>query len=393
MCELSIQRVLASFSNFLFNPRCEITKNSRIPVLDKNDINNIILGAKSRFVAQPLLLRIPDNTYVVGDLHGNIFDLLRIFQVIKIINSPNILFLGDYVDRGEYSIEVMVLLFALTVKFPRNIFLIRGNHEFEEINAAYGFKDQVMTDYNSLDLWNRFNDAFSYMPLAAVIGDHTFCVHGGLSEFLHTFDDLDEIKRPVFDTNNVIVCDITWSDPTTQPVMFAPSSRNLGSYFGEIALKKFLQDNKLSRLIRAHQYVNGVEKMFDSKCITVFSSSDYRKDMHNKCGFIKVFKSQSSSSTDVLPMFLEPLSLITPKEMVVEYVPKPINPSEVRHRTFSTTGEKKSVVLPVKRRRSSNQLSSPKPPLPTLWRSSALLIGLPDLCVEKKGTQHTYDNS
>lgn len=126
---------------------------------------------------------------MAGDIHGQLGDLLRLFEFGKFPPESNYLFLGDYVDRGKQQIETIMLLFALKVKFPENFFMLRGNHECPRINRIYGFYDECKKRYG-IKLWKRFAVTFSFLPLCALISDKVLCMHGGISPDLKSIDQL-----------------------------------------------------------------------------------------------------------------------------------------------------------------------------------------------------------
>ena len=244
--------------------------------------------------ADPPLLNLEGEFYIIGDLHGNIKDLLRIFACAGSPLENKYIFLGDYVDRGAYSIEVITLLFALKIIRPHDIYLLRGNHEFEDINTMYGFKDQCLKEF-SPTLFMRANQCFTYLPLAAILNKQTFLVHGGISAQLKQVAQISEIPKPAKNYDDTeykqLVQDMMWSDPTADHKHFFPSLRGLGTLFGYSAIKIFLENNNLQRIIRAHQCVyEGVEDFCYNKLYTVFSSSNYSQDMNNKCGIIRMFE-------------------------------------------------------------------------------------------------------
>jgi len=113
--------------------------------------------------------------------------LLRLFSLNGFPPEQNYLFLGDYVDRGRHSIEVMCLLMAYKIKYPENFFILRGNHETESISRLYGFYDECKRRY-SIKLWKTFVDLFNCLPVAALIEDKILCMHGGISPHLENLD-------------------------------------------------------------------------------------------------------------------------------------------------------------------------------------------------------------
>merc|ERR1712060_351281 len=131
-------------------------------------------------LSQSALLELEAPINIVGDIHGQYWDLLRIFEYGGFPPESNYLFLGDYVDRGKHSLEVMTLLLVYKIKYPENFFMLRGNHECAAITRIYGFYDECKMRYN-IKMWKAFCEVFNRLPFAAVIDDKIFCVHGGLS--------------------------------------------------------------------------------------------------------------------------------------------------------------------------------------------------------------------
>jgi protein phosphatase len=242
--------------------------------------------AREHFKRQPSVLDIDGEVTIIGDLHGNILDLLRILGA----NSPEsnkLLFLGDYVDRGSFSIEVVTLLFSLVLNFPNHIYLLRGNHEFSMMNTLYGFSDEIQSVYKSASLYYFFQKAFCFLPLAAIVNQNILCLHEGIIPSFQTINQIRQLKRPIQDCTGV-VSDIVWSDPDGYLQEFADSPRGIGVVFGQQAARTFLSKNNLRMIIRGHECVtNGYETMFNSQIMTVFSSSNYLPDEINFCGYVK----------------------------------------------------------------------------------------------------------
>ena len=262
-----IYEILASFPQFT-----GMTKR-----IHYEDIEDLIDLAETKFEKEPILINVPSNINVVGDIHGNITDLLRIFEKIGYPPENKFLFLGDYVDRGNNSLEVICLLLALKVQYPDSIYLLRGNHETKAICSSYGFLYEIIRKYND-GLFNKFIKLFSKLPIAAVVGNKILCVHGGISENMKTLDELKEKEKPGDFIGYGIVSDILWSDPLYSAPGFIPNSRGSGCFFNEEVLKKFLDDNNLIKLIRSHELCyEGYDYPFgpSDSCITVFSNTDY----------------------------------------------------------------------------------------------------------------------
>lgn len=132
---------------------------------------------------------------ICGDIHGQYYDLLRLFEYGGFPPEANYLFLGDYVDRGKQSLETICLLLAYKIKFPENFFILRGNHECASINRIYGFYDECKRRYN-IKLWKTFTDCFNCLPIAAIIDEKIFTMHGGLSPDLNSMEQIRRVMRP-----------------------------------------------------------------------------------------------------------------------------------------------------------------------------------------------------
>lgn len=289
-----------------------------IPFFDETVISNLCEETIDKLKKKSALLRINNRCTVAGDLHGNLFDLIRIFKATDFSNNGNLLFLGDYVDRGEYSIETITLLFAMFCTYPNIIHILRGNHEFSFINSKNRFRDDIIKKYKSEFLWKKINSVFDYLPIAALIQHQVFCVHGGISSYLNSIYDIDNIELPI---NSYffsgILGDLLWSDPNPNVEFFAPSSRGEGHLFGKKSLKKFIQDNKIQHVIRAHQPVKaGVEKFAGNCLFTVFSSSNYQ-GLGNKSGLIVV-----NDLCQISALLLSPIQTVVNPKFVTVYSTK-----------------------------------------------------------------------
>jgi diadenosine tetraphosphatase ApaH/serine/threonine PP2A family protein phosphatase len=256
-----------------------------LPTFEAADIMELCDMATDYFRQQPVVLRIDCGVVIVGDIHGSFHDLVRIFHVCGLHRT--FLFLGDYVDRGEFSLECILLLFALMLHHPGQIHLLRGNHETREIATTYGFKTEIAEHYPDI-VFDAFCQAFSWMPLAAIVHGRIFGVHGGLGRTVHTVAQIEAYERPINDGPlpeevNMLL----WADPTANCAYFLEAaSRNRGIQYGPSAVRDFLERNGLELIIRAHECVDGVRAMGGMPVITVFSSSNYHIGSHNRSGII-----------------------------------------------------------------------------------------------------------
>ncbi|EGD78727.1 serine/threonine-protein phosphatase 5 [Salpingoeca rosetta] len=228
---------------------------------------------------------------VCGDVHGQFYDVLNIFELNGLPSPSNpYLFNGDFVDRGSFSVEVMLTFFGFRILYPNHFFLSRGNHESINMNQMYGFFGEVKAKYTD-DLADLFTEVFNWLPLGHLIDNKIFCVHGGLfSEDGVKVDQLRTIKRNCQPPDHGLMCEMLWSDPQPMPGR-APSLRGVGTRFGPDITAAFLDDNDLKLVIRSHEMKEeGYEIAHDGKCITIFSAPNYCDSMGNKGAFIKLDK-------------------------------------------------------------------------------------------------------
>ncbi len=209
-------------------------------------------AANLPFAPPPPPLLIPPQ--VCGDIHGQFYDLLELFKVGGECPDTNYLFLGDFVDRGYYSVETFLLLLALKVRYPDRITLIRGNHESRQITQVYGFYDECLRKYGSVNVWRYCTDVFDYLSLSAVVEDRLFCVHGGLSPNINTLDQIRVIDRKQEVPHEGPMCDLMWSDPE-EIDGWGISPRGAGYLFGADIVNRFNRVNGLTTVARAHQLV------------------------------------------------------------------------------------------------------------------------------------------
>lgn len=180
--------------------------------LTENEIRGLVLKSREIFISQPCLLELEAPIKICGDIHGQYYDLLRLFEYGGFPPEANYLFLGDYVDRGKQSLETICLLLAYKIKYQENFFLLRGNHECASINRIYGFYDECKRRYN-VKLWKSFTECFNCMPVAAIVDEKIFCMHGGLSPELHNMEQIRKVVRPIDIPDGGLLCDLLWSDP------------------------------------------------------------------------------------------------------------------------------------------------------------------------------------
>eukprot|EP00826_Nyctotherus_ovalis_P060845 TRINITY_DN858_c0_g3_i4.p1 TRINITY_DN858_c0_g3~~TRINITY_DN858_c0_g3_i4.p1 ORF type:complete len:270 (+),score=78.20 TRINITY_DN858_c0_g3_i4:299-1108(+) len=258
-------------------------------------------------MTQSIVLDLEAPVNVCGDIHGQYYDLLRLFQYGGFPESSNYLFLGDYVDRGKQNIETICLLFAYKVKYPEAFFLLRGNHECERISKVYGFFDECKRRY-SIKLWKEFVMCFNYLPVCALIEERIFCVHGGLSKVLVDISQIRKLERPIPVTNKGPVCDLLWSDPDADTKDWGYNERGVSFVFGAKVVEDFLEKHDLDLVCRAHQVVeDGYEFFCKRRLVTIFSAPNYCGEFDNSGAIMKIDKDMTCSFQVLKPV--NPLKL------------------------------------------------------------------------------------
>jgi serine/threonine-protein phosphatase PP1 catalytic subunit len=261
---------------------------SRMAPLPENYVIQLCQQMKEIFAAEPSLLKLTPPLFIAGDTHGQFADLLRLFEAAGYPDKKRFLFLGDYVDRGQYSIETICLLFAFKIRFPRNVFLLRGNHEDASLNRVYGFYDECKRKYN-VKMWKLFVDVFNWMPVAAIVDNKILCMHGGLSPDLHHLAQIDDIERPNPIPTEGLMCDLLWSDPEREIRHWSLNDRGISYVFGEDVVRHFLNQHNLDLICRAHQVVeDGYEFFANRGLITIFSAPNYDNAFTNSAALLKV---------------------------------------------------------------------------------------------------------
>ena len=268
--------------------------------LDVATATRLILDAERIFRREPTLLRVNvphgSRLTVVGDLHGQLDDLVHIFVLNGLPSATNMyLFNGDFVDRGTHSCEVVFTIFAYKILYPNHVFLNRGNHEMADMNMSGGFFKECSLKY-SAEVWDRFNVAFAWLPLCAVVNRDAFVVHGGLCHRDVTLDVLSSIRRGAVvcpEDNQSLLEDLLWSDPggfsRRTGAAFRGRAVNeargyAGCIYGVDVVRKFLRQEGLLFMIRSHECKpEGFEWHWGSReCLTIFSASRYMGRGDNK---------------------------------------------------------------------------------------------------------------
>ncbi|POM58460.1 Serine/threonine-protein phosphatase 2B catalytic subunit [Phytophthora palmivora] len=269
---------------------------------------------------EPNVVSVPQraSTYVFGDIHGQFYDLMQLMDAAGVAElaerDAQLVFLGDYVDRGAFSCEVILYLLLLKIQFSDKVVLLRGNHECESISSFYGFRNECRVKYG-ISAYYHFLSCFQSMPVAAILSTSrgkVFCVHGGLSPDLKKIQDIQNIDRHREIPTTGLLCDLLWSDPQTQTEVDGEvdtqiswksnQARGCSYYFNAAATFEFLINNKLLSMLRAHEYEDeGFMYHFDSEkfqkldqredkvmppLITVFSAPNYCDSYRNSAAYL-----------------------------------------------------------------------------------------------------------
>jgi serine/threonine-protein phosphatase 4 catalytic subunit len=253
----------------------QIERLKRCEYLKESEVKTLCLRAREILVDESNVQRVDAPVTICGDIHGQFYDLLELFKVGGECPDKNYLFLGDFVDRGYYSVETFLLLLALKVRYPDRITLIRGNHESRQITQVYGFYDECLRKYGSVNVWRYCTEIFDYLSLSAIIDGKIFCVHGGLSPSINTLDQIRVIDRKQEVPHDGAMCDLMWSDPEELDG-WGLSPRGAGYLFGGDVVDMFNERNGIRLIARAHQLVmEGHRSMFSEKLVTVWSAPNY----------------------------------------------------------------------------------------------------------------------
>ncbi|RHW72711.1 serine threonine-protein phosphatase PP1 [Trypanosoma brucei equiperdum] len=257
-------------------------------LIREEDIRTILNAVRDVFMSQPVVLEITPPVRICGDIHGQYYDLLRVFEKCGFPPYSNYLFLGDYVDRGRHSVETITLLFCYKIVYPENFFLLRGNHECASINKMYGFFDDVKRRYNA-KLFKAFTDVFNTMPVCCVVGEKIICMHGGLSPDMTSLACVSEIERPLDVPDKGILCDLLWADPEEEVKGFLESDRGVSYLFGEDIVTDFLDMVDMDLVVRAHQVMErGYGFFANRQLVTIFSAPNYCGEFDNDAAVMNV---------------------------------------------------------------------------------------------------------
>ena len=273
-----------------------INQTDKGEIIPEGLVQKILIKLGEILYSESNILYLQSPLNICGDVHGQYEDVKNLFSVSEGFETEKYLFMGDYVDRGYYSLNTFLLLATLKIKYPYRFFLLRGNHETRAL-PTYGFYNEVLRNYGSTSLWAKVNEIFDLLPLCAVIDNNVFAVHGGLSPSLWLISMLDDVDRFQDIPEKGIVSDITWSDPDDSNIITwrENTTRKHGYFFGETPTMQFCHINKIRLITRSHQFTEmgyryffrDPKKIPEGRLLLLFSAPNYGYQRNNDGAIMK----------------------------------------------------------------------------------------------------------
>jgi len=283
-------------------PNCDFIKDHFFHEgrLQEDQAIKIVKQATQLLTAEPNLLSVPAPVTICGDVHGQYYDLMKLFEVGGDPKTTKYLFLGDYVDRGSFSIECLIYLYALKITYPNSFWMLRGNHESRHLTEYFTFKNECVHKY-SAQLYEECITSFNALPLTAIMNEQFFCVHGGISPQLTDLDSVRKMNRFREPPTKGLMCDLLWADPIEEydednidTEYLNNAVRGCSYAFTYKAACKFLDRTKLLSIIRAHEAQNAGYRMYKRtktmgfpSLLTMFSAPNYLDSYNNKAAVLK----------------------------------------------------------------------------------------------------------
>ncbi len=283
----------------------------KISELQLEDFSNILYKAKTLFEKENLLLEFKleenEEAYIIGDIHGNLESLLKLYEIINKKNPKLVIFLGDIVDRGPKQVECLVFVLALMILEPDKYFMLKGNHETLEMNQAYGFIYEFTQRFEDYEKFREILAIYDVLPICAIINNTILCLHGGIPDDIDILKKMRGLKPKDIDKSTLEtiapgIFQIMWNDPKPGLGGFMRSYRGPGiKFFGQEAFNKFMSKYNLKYMIRAHEcFQEGYVWFFNYRLLSIFSSANYRSDFSPNPASYAIIK-----NNDIIPINLE----------------------------------------------------------------------------------------
>ncbi len=283
-----------------------INKPKKISNLDFSEVSDIITQAQEIFEEEKLLIELnadkDEEIFVIGDIHGNLESLIKIYDLIKKKDPKYVIFLGDIVDRGQFQLECLIIVLSLKILYPNKYFILKGNHETLEMNKYYGFYDVYMMEFNQYSQFDEIISLYNKLPICIVVNDSILCLHGGIPEnfeILNEFKTLDkkQLDETIPESVEYAIFQIMWNDPKEGLTGFMDNFRGPGiKYYGYEVFNEFMEKYNLKYCIRAHEvFPEGYRWFFDHKLLSIFSSENYRGDYYPNPASYAVIKNKTVS--------------------------------------------------------------------------------------------------
>lgn len=283
-------------------------------VINEEIVTRLLLRFMNMLYSENNVIVLSSPIVICGDIHGQVHDLVKLFQVShgfdhekKWTNKKKYLFMGNYVGYGRYSLNTFLLLVTLKLQYPDQISLLRGNFECRSISYKYGFYDEILKNYGYSGIYNTCTEVFDLLPLAAIVDQSIFCVHGGISPDISLIERIQMLNRQTETPISGPITDLLWSDPDENVSGFHKSERGIGVTFGKDECTKFIRINRLKMICRSNQVeMNGYKKYFgekENRLISIFSAPNF-KNKGNLASVMHVNDPEDEFKRDDCPFYL-----------------------------------------------------------------------------------------
>jgi diadenosine tetraphosphatase ApaH/serine/threonine PP2A family protein phosphatase len=254
--------------------------------LDLDTVFQILSSVREIFEDEEILLEFDlvdprKEIYVIGDIHGDLESLIKLYNIFQTKKPYAIIFLGDIVDRGFKQLESLVFILILKILNPNQYYLLKGNHETWEMNQIYGFLEVFTKKFKGGYGFKEILGLYKVLPICAIVNKTVLCLHGGIPQDKDILKKIRNVKTKDIGTldnfTSQALSQILWNDPKENLKEFTESFRGPGIYFfGEDVFNEFLEENTLMYMIRSHErFPEGYRWFFKNRLLSIFSSINY----------------------------------------------------------------------------------------------------------------------